>query len=35
MEAIEAQASDGELRIGRPEDVSGGNEEEEDGGEAY
>lgn len=34
MDAIEAEANDGEVRVRWPENVSSGNEEEEDGGEA-
>lgn len=34
MEAVKVQANDGELRVGRPEEVPSGDEDEEDGGAA-
>lgn len=34
MEAVEAEADNGELRVGRPEKISGGDEGKEDDGEA-
>lgn len=34
MEAIEAEANDGKFRVGGPEKIRGGDEEEYEGGEA-
>lgn len=34
LEAVEAEADDGEVGVGRPEEVGGGDEEEEEDSEA-